>query len=34
MEKEIKPGQVWNDINGNRIQAHGACIYFENGKYW
>lgn len=30
----IKPGQVWYDTEGNRIQAHGASVYFENGTYY
>ncbi len=28
------PGQVWLDTNGNRIQAHGGSVYFENGVYY
>ena len=34
MEKTIKPGQVWLDTKGERIQAHGTCVYFENGTYY
>lgn len=30
----IRPGQVWYDTAGNRIQAHGACVYFEKGTYY
>lgn len=33
----IRPGQVWNDTNGKRIQAHGfSVIYDENDDlyYW
>ncbi|MHB9032106.1 MAG: family 43 glycosylhydrolase [Anaerolineae bacterium] len=31
----IRPGQVWLDTNGQRIQAHGGSIFFENGTfYW
>ncbi len=31
----IKPGQVWLDTNGNRIQAHGGSIFYENNTfYW
>ncbi len=30
----IKPGQVWYDTEGNRIQAHGASVFFENGTYY
>ena len=25
----IRPGQVWLDTNGNRIQAHGGSIRAE-----
>lgn len=28
------PGQVWKDTNGNRIQAHGGAIFYENGTYY
>ncbi len=31
----ILPGQTWLDTNGNRIQAHGGSIFFENDTfYW
>lgn len=31
----IKPGQVWLDTNGERIQAHGGSIFFEDDTfYW
>lgn len=30
----IRPGQVWLDTAGKRIQAHGACVYYENGTYY
>lgn len=31
----IKPGQVWLDTDGKRIQAHGASVFYENGTfYW
>lgn len=30
----IKPGKVWYDTEGNRIQAHGASIYIENETYY
>lgn len=31
----IRPGQVWLDTNGRRIQAHGGSIFYENGTfYW
>lgn len=34
MNNSIKPGQVWLDTDGNRIQAHGGTVYFENGVYY
>lgn len=34
MNHSIKPGQVWLDTEGKRIQAHGGSIFFENGKYY
>ncbi|MFJ4029602.1 family 43 glycosylhydrolase [Paenarthrobacter sp. NPDC089989] len=31
----IKPGQPWLDTNGNRIQAHGGSMLYEDGTfYW
>lgn len=30
----IRPGKVWYDTEGNRIQAHGACVFYENGRYY
>jgi hypothetical protein len=31
----IKPGTPWLDTNGNRIQAHGGSIFYENDTfYW
>lgn len=35
MNNSIKPGQVWRDTDGKRIQAHGAAIFYENETfYW
>lgn len=34
MNNSIKPGQVWLDTDGKRIQAHGAQVYFEDGVYY
>jgi hypothetical protein len=35
MNNSIKPGRPWLDANGNRIQAHGGSIFFENDTfYW
>jgi Glycosyl hydrolases family 43 len=31
----IRPGQIWLDTNGNRIQAHGGSIMYVNETfYW
>lgn len=30
----ITPGQVWLDTDGNRIQAHGGSMFYENGTYY
>ena len=31
----IRPGQVWNDIDGKRIQAHGGSVHHEHDTfYW
>ena len=30
----IRPGQVWLDTNGNRIQAHGGSVLFLDGTYY
>jgi hypothetical protein len=31
----IRPGRVWLDTEGKRIQAHGGSIFFENDTfYW
>ena len=30
----IFPGQVWLDTKGERIQAHGAGVFYEDGKYY
>ena len=31
----IRPGQTWLDTNGNRIQAHGGSLRYEDGTfYW
>jgi hypothetical protein len=29
----IRPGQVWLDTNGERIQAHGGSIFAEDGLF-
>lgn len=31
----FKPGEVWNDVSGNPINAHGGGIlYYNNTYYW
>ncbi len=34
MYTSIRPGQVWLDTEGKRIQAHGGSLFFENGTYY
>jgi hypothetical protein len=34
MYSSIRPGQIWLDTNGNRIQAHGGSVLFEDGTYY
>lgn len=34
MYQSIRPGKIWLDSNGNRIQAHGGSIIFAEGKFW
>ena len=34
MYTSIRPGQVWLDTEGKRIQAHGGSIFYENGTYY
>ena len=30
----IRPGKVWLDTEGKRIQAHGGSVFYENGIYY
>jgi beta-xylosidase len=30
----FKPGEVWTDTDGNRIEAHGGGMFYENGTYY
>ena len=30
----MKNGQIWNDVDGNPIQAHGGCIIAHEGVYY
>ena len=35
MYHTIRPGKVWLDTEGKRIQAHGGSLIYDNGKfYW
>ena len=34
MRKCIRPGEVWLDTAGQRIQAHGGSVFFEEGFYY
>jgi len=31
---QIRPGQLWNDSNGNPINAHGGGILYHSGIYY
>lgn len=30
----MKNGQIWQDVDGNDIQAHGGCIIYHEGVYY
>ena len=34
MYNSIRPGQVWLDTEGKRIQAHGGSLMYLDGRYW
>lgn len=34
MYHSIKPGKIWLDTEGKRIQAHGGSVFYENGIYY
>lgn len=34
MYDRIRPGKVWYDTSGKRIQAHGGSILYAEGKFW
>jgi hypothetical protein len=34
MNNSIKPGKVWLDTNGKRIQAHGFSVFCKDGLYY
>ena len=31
---KIVPGEVWKDVAGDTINAHGGCVLFSEGKYY
>lgn len=31
---QISPGTLWNDTNGEQINAHGGCVVYEKGMYY
>ena len=31
---EFKPGEVWNDTDGEVINAHGGGVLFHDGRYY
>ena len=34
LQHAIRPGQVWYDTKGERIQAHGGALHYEDGIYY
>lgn len=34
VQDAIYPGKVWLDTKGERIQAHGGAVYYEDGVYY
>lgn len=34
VQDAIYPGQPWLDTKGDRIQAHGGAVYYEDGIYY
>lgn len=33
-QNAVYPGQIWLDTKGERIQAHGGAVFYENGTYY
>lgn len=31
---QFSPGVLWDDVNGEQINAHGGCVIFANGYYY
>lgn len=34
MYNSIRPGQIWLDTEGKRIQAHGGSVFYHEGAYY
>lgn len=34
MQTHIRPGEIWLDTKGERIQAHGGTVLYEDGYYY
>ncbi|MCR5087974.1 MAG: family 43 glycosylhydrolase, partial [Oscillospiraceae bacterium] len=34
LQNTIRPGEPWLDTKGERIQAHGGAVYYEDGVYY
>ena len=34
MYDSIRPGQIWLDTKGERIQAHGGSVMYLDGLYY
>lgn len=34
MYNSFKPGQIWLDTEGKRIQAHGGSVMYIDGTYY
>ncbi len=34
MQTYIRPGEIWQDTAGRRIEAHGGSMLYENGVYY
>ncbi len=34
VQHAVYPGQPWLDTKGERIQAHGGAVYYEDGVYY
>jgi beta-galactosidase len=34
LRKSFMPGKFWSDTDGQPIQAHGGCVFYEKGVYY